>query len=65
MDKLGTTLCRVAKLLDRQRINASAAPVSRIENGHLLARAPELAASHQARSAGTDDQELRRMQRIH
>jgi hypothetical protein len=58
MDELGSALRRVAKFIGRQRVDASAASVSRLEDGHLFARASKLARSHQARSARADDQEM-------
>src|SRR5271165_986639 len=61
MDKLGAALRRVAKFLGRQRVDASAASVSRLEYGHLLACAGKLAGRHQARSAGADHHEMRKM----
>jgi hypothetical protein len=59
MDKLRAALRRVAKFFGGQRVDASAASVSRLENGHSLACACELAGSHQARCAGADHHEMR------
>jgi hypothetical protein len=39
----------VSKLIGRQRVDASAASVSRLNDNHLFARAAKLAASHQPR----------------
>jgi hypothetical protein len=58
MDELGATLRRVSKFLGRQRVNASTASISGLENGHLLAGARKLTSGHQARGARTDDQEM-------
>ena len=58
MDELGTTLRRISKFLRRQRVDTSTASVSRLEDGHLFARACKFAGGHQARSARADDQEM-------
>jgi hypothetical protein len=58
MDELGAALGRVSKFLGAQRVDASAASVSRLEDRHPFARKSELARCHQARSARTDDQEV-------
>jgi hypothetical protein len=55
MDELGAALRRVSKFVDGQRVGASAASVSRFEDGHPLVCAGKLASGHQARSAGSDD----------
>jgi hypothetical protein len=49
-------LRRVSKFVDGQRVGASAASVSRFEDGHPLVCAGKLASGHQPRSAGADDQ---------
>jgi len=58
MDELGATLRRISKFLRRQRVDTSTASVSRLEDGHLFARACKLASGHQARSTRADDQEM-------
>jgi hypothetical protein len=58
MDELGAALCRIAEFLDGQRMDAPAAPVSRFEDRHALARAPELAGSDQTRGACADDHDM-------
>jgi hypothetical protein len=58
MDELGAALRRVAKFLGWQRVDASPASVSRLEDRHPFSRACKLAGGHQARSAGADDQEM-------
>jgi hypothetical protein len=58
MDELGATLRRISKFLRRQRVDTSTASVSRLEDGHLFARACKLAGSHQARGTRADDQEM-------
>ena len=65
MDEFGAAFRRVAKLLGGQRVDASAASVSRLEDRNSFARAHELAGRHQARSTSADDQDMRRMQRDH
>src|SRR5712691_11162328 len=65
MDKLGPALRRVAKFLGGQRVDASAASVSRLEYGHSLACACELAGRHQPRSPGADHHEMGWMLRRH
>jgi hypothetical protein len=47
----------VSKFLVRQRVDASAASVSCLNDPHPFARAAKLAGSHQARSARADDHE--------
>jgi len=59
MDKLGPTLRRIAEFLCWQRVNASAAAVSRLEDGHSFAGARQLPGSHQPCRAGTDHHEMR------
>src|SRR5262249_58209494 len=44
--------------LYRQRVYTPTASVSRLEDGHLFARACKLASGHQASSARANDQEL-------
>jgi hypothetical protein len=61
MDELGAALRRVSKFVDGQRVGASAASVSRFEDGHPLVCAGKLASGHQARSAGADDQKVCQM----
>ena len=61
MDKFGAAFSRIAKSLGRQRVNASAASVSRLQDSHPLAGAGKLAGSHQSGSARADDQEIRQM----
>src|SRR5262249_41522260 len=58
MDELGATLRRISKFLRRQREYTSTASVSRLEDGHLFARACKLAGGHQARSARANDQKM-------
>ena len=58
MDELGTAFRRISKFLRRQRVDTSTASVSRLEDGHLFARACKFAGGHQARSARADDQEM-------
>ena len=58
MDELCATLRRISKFLRRQRVDTSTASVSRLEDGHLFARARKLAGGHQARSARADDEEM-------
>jgi hypothetical protein len=58
MDELGAAFRRVSKFLGRQRVDASAVSVSRLEDSHPFARACEFAGSHQARSTRADDQEM-------
>ena len=58
MDELGAALRRVPKFLIRQRVDASAATISRFEDGYFFAGACKLASGHQARGACTDDQEM-------
>jgi hypothetical protein len=58
MDELGATLRRVSKILGRQRVDASTAPVSGFEDGDLLTGACKLTSGHQACGACTDDQEM-------
>jgi hypothetical protein len=60
MDELGAALRRISKFLGRQRPDASAAVVSRLEMVTLLS-APELVDSHQARIACGDDRAVRWM----
>src|SRR5262245_6527897 len=65
MDELGAALRRVSKFLGRQRVNAPAASVSRLEDSYPFARACELAGGHQARSARTDDHAMGWRQKRH
>jgi hypothetical protein len=58
MDELGATLRRISEFLRRQRVDTSTASVSRLEDGHLFARACKLAGGHQARRTCADDQEM-------
>ena len=58
MDELGAAIRRVSKFLRRQRVDASAATGSRLENSHPFSRACKLSGGHQARSARADDQEM-------
>jgi hypothetical protein len=55
VDKFGTAFSRVAEFLGRQRVDAPAASVSRLEDRHSFARAHELAGRHQTRSTRADD----------
>jgi len=61
MDKLGAALRRVAKFRGGQRVDASAASLSRLKDSHSFACACKLAGSHEARSARANDQKMRRM----
>jgi hypothetical protein len=63
MDKLGPALRRIAEFLCWQPVDASAAAVSRLEDGHSFACACQLAGSHEACSAGADHDEMRQMLR--
>jgi hypothetical protein len=63
VDKLGAALGRIAEFLDRERPDASAAPVARLEDRDPLAGARQLAGRHQARGAGADDHEICQMSR--
>jgi hypothetical protein len=58
MDELGAALRRISKFLRRQRVDTSTTSVSRLEDGHLFARACKLAGGHQARSTRANDQEM-------
>jgi hypothetical protein len=46
MNELGTSLRRVSKFLSRQWVNASAASISRLKDGHLFAGACKLASDY-------------------
>jgi hypothetical protein len=59
MDKFGPTLRRIAEFLCWQRVNASAAAVSRFEDGYSFACARQLAGGHEAGGAGADHHEMR------
>jgi hypothetical protein len=61
VNKLGAALCRIAKFLGGERVDASAASVSRLEYGHSFTCASKQAGSHQARSASTNDQKIRQI----
>jgi hypothetical protein len=61
MNKFRPSLRRVAKFLNGQRIDASAASVSGFDDCHSSAGPSEFAGSYQPRSAGADDQEIRQM----
>src|SRR3982074_3821793 len=58
MDEFGSALRRVSELGRRKRIDAPAASVSRLQYGHFLARAGELACGHQARRARAYDDNM-------
>jgi hypothetical protein len=58
MDELSAALRRVSKFLSRQRVDASTASISRLEDRHLFAGACKLAAGYQARGARADDHEV-------
>src|ERR1700737_4076550 len=58
MDEFGSGLRRVSEVGRRKRMDAPAAPVSRLEYGDSLARAGEFAGGHQARGARADDDEV-------
>jgi hypothetical protein len=58
MNELGATFRGKSKFLRRQRVYTSTASVSRLEDGHLFARACKLAGGHQASSARANDQEM-------
>jgi hypothetical protein len=59
MDELGAALSQIAEFFHRQRVDASAASLSPLEDRHPFSRASELARGHQARSTRADDQEVR------
>jgi hypothetical protein len=61
VDKFGAAFGRVAKFLGGQRIDASAASISRLENRHSFAGAHEFAGGHQARSTSSNDDNMRQM----
>ena len=61
MHELGATLCRVAKFLGRERPNASAAAVSRFEDGHPLAGTGKFTGCHQPRGARADHDKMLQM----
>jgi len=61
VNELGATLRLVAKFLGGQRIDASAASVSRLNDSHNFAGACQLAGSHQARGTSTNDQNVRQV----
>ena len=61
MNKFGPALRRITKFLNRQRVDASAAPVSGFGDRYSSAGPREFARGYQARSAGADDQEIRQM----
>src|SRR5882757_6529120 len=58
MDELGAAFCRVTELSGRKRMNATAASVSRFQDGYSLARASEFARGHQACGACADDDDV-------
>jgi hypothetical protein len=58
MDEFGSALRRVSEVGRRKRMYAPAASLSRLQNGHSLARAAEFAGGHQARSACADDDDV-------
>jgi hypothetical protein len=62
---LATTGAGLDKFLGRQRVDASAASVSRFKDNHPLAGAGKLTCSHQARGARADDQDMGWMQNRH
>jgi hypothetical protein len=63
--QLSAAFSRVAKFRGGQRIDASTASVSHLEDRHSFSGAHELAGCHQARSIGANDQNMRQMQRGH
>jgi len=58
MDKFGAALRHVSKFPGRQRVDASTASISGLEDGHLLAGACKLTSGHQACGARPDDQKM-------
>ena len=61
VDKFSAAFCPVAEFLGGQRVDASAASISRLENRYLLACSRELAGRHQSCGTGADDQNVRQM----
>jgi hypothetical protein len=65
MNKFCAAFSGVAKFLGKQWENTPAAPLSRFEDGHLLARAGKLPRSHQARGSGANHEEMRQIPKYH
>jgi len=61
VDKLGAALRRIAEFPNRQRIDAAAAAVARLDDRYPFAGAREFAGRHEARGARADDQYVRQI----
>ena len=58
MHEFSTTFRRISKFLNRQRVNAPTASLTCLEDRYPSVRLYKLARSHQARSAGTNNQDI-------
>jgi hypothetical protein len=58
MDKFGSAFRRVSKPGSRQRMDAPATSISRLQYGHSPAGAGEFAGGHQASRACADDDDV-------
>ena len=58
VNEFGAAFRGIAELRSRQRADAAAAPVARLQDGDLLSRGCKLARGHQAGGACPDDDDI-------